>query len=210
MQPVAPVRGRRTQEERSADTRARLLDATIESLIEVGYAGTTTAIIAERAGLSRGAQVHHFPTKSALVASAVRHHAAQQVLRLEAETELILRTPDRLSAFFVALRSTFSGRPFCATLELLVAARTDPELRTAVETAQSEVECGVERLWHRITSDRTDVRDELLELKLHYVRGLGLRDVVRKRDATRDLRVWQKILAEQSAPSEPRLRRSVG
>lgn len=54
-QPQQPPRLRRTQEERSQETRARLLDATIESLIDVGYAGTTTTAVCERAGLSRGA-----------------------------------------------------------------------------------------------------------------------------------------------------------
>src|SRR5437762_1035398 len=64
-------RPRRTQEERSATTRALLLDATLECLIDAGYAATTTTMIAERAGVSRGAQLHHFPTKSELVIVAV-------------------------------------------------------------------------------------------------------------------------------------------
>src|SRR5204862_5492808 len=64
-------RQRRTQAERSAATQALLLDATIDSLVEVGYANTTTTGIAERAGVSRGAQMHHFPSKGELVAAAV-------------------------------------------------------------------------------------------------------------------------------------------
>lgn len=51
--------GRRTQQERSTETRERLLDATVQSLIDLGYAKTTTTVVCERAGLSRGAQVHH-------------------------------------------------------------------------------------------------------------------------------------------------------
>src|SRR2546430_17226831 len=64
---------RRTQEERSASTRARLLDATIFCLSELGYGRTTTTEIAERAGVSRAAQLHHFPTKAELVTTAVYH-----------------------------------------------------------------------------------------------------------------------------------------
>ena len=67
----AAKRVRRTQEERSAATRAKLLDATIDCLIELGYAGTTTTLIAERAGVSRGAQLHHFPSKDALYRAVV-------------------------------------------------------------------------------------------------------------------------------------------
>ncbi len=53
------------QEERSAETRRRLLDATVACLFERGYAGTTTTELARRAGVSRGAQMHHFPKKGA-------------------------------------------------------------------------------------------------------------------------------------------------
>ena len=61
------------QEERSAETRRRLLDATVACLFERGYAGTTTTEIASRAGVSRGAQLHHFPKKDELVVSALEH-----------------------------------------------------------------------------------------------------------------------------------------
>ena len=67
--PSVPVR--RTHAERSATTRTALLDATIECLAELGYSGTTTAEVVRRAGLSRGAQVHHFPTKALLIAAAL-------------------------------------------------------------------------------------------------------------------------------------------
>ena len=61
------------QEERSAETRRRLLDATVACLFERGYAGTTTTEIAARAGVSRGAQLHHFPKKDELVVSALEY-----------------------------------------------------------------------------------------------------------------------------------------
>src|SRR5712691_9686433 len=69
-QPAA-ARPRRSQAERSAATREALLDATIASLVEDGYANTTTSRVAERAGVSRGAHLHHFQTRSALVAAAI-------------------------------------------------------------------------------------------------------------------------------------------
>src|SRR5690242_5936361 len=70
---MAPVKTRRTQEQRRAETRAKLLDAAIESLLEVGYAATTTRAVAQRAGVSSGAQTHHFPRRVDLVAAAVEH-----------------------------------------------------------------------------------------------------------------------------------------
>ena len=64
---------RLTQDEKTAETRRRLLDAAIECLIERGYANTTTSEIAERAGLSRGAQLYHFSKKEELITSAIEH-----------------------------------------------------------------------------------------------------------------------------------------
>src|ERR1700691_2142141 len=64
---------RLTQDEKTAETRRRLLDAASVCLIDRGYANTTTSEIAERAGLSRGAQLYHFPKKEELLTSAVEH-----------------------------------------------------------------------------------------------------------------------------------------
>src|SRR3989337_1785880 len=61
------------QEERSRAMRQRLLEATIECLGERGWAGTSTTLVSRRAGVSRGAQLHHFPTKADLVVAAVEH-----------------------------------------------------------------------------------------------------------------------------------------
>jgi AcrR family transcriptional regulator len=62
---------RQPQQDRSRATRQRLLEAAIECLAEVGWAGSTVAVVAERAGVSRGAAQHHFPTREDLFAAAV-------------------------------------------------------------------------------------------------------------------------------------------
>ena len=95
------ARTRRTQEERSAETRTRLLEATIESLGEVGYASTTTTGVCERAGVSRGSQVHHFPRKQDLVVAAVAHLAAKNVRVLRERAAAL--PPDASDALAVAL-----------------------------------------------------------------------------------------------------------
>jgi AcrR family transcriptional regulator len=130
---VAVIRGeRRTQAERSASTRARLLDATIECLHDLGYARTSTPEIARRAGLSRGAQLHHFPTKAELVTSAVEHLFSRR--RAEFLQAFREREPgqDPRAAAIDILWSMVSGSTFYVWLELTVAARTDPELREPV------------------------------------------------------------------------------
>ena len=69
------------QADRTRAMRARLLEATVELLVERGFAGTSTTLVSERAGVSRGAQLHHFPTKNDLVVAAVRdaNRAAQEL-----------------------------------------------------------------------------------------------------------------------------------
>ena len=78
MTTTADAGQRRSQAERSASTRAALLDATIASLVQDGYANTTTSRVAERAGVSRGAHLHHFQTRQALVAAAMERLAERR------------------------------------------------------------------------------------------------------------------------------------
>uniref|UniRef100_UPI002458B400 TetR family transcriptional regulator n=1 Tax=Nocardia farcinica TaxID=37329 RepID=UPI002458B400 len=64
-------RVRETQAQRRARTRARLLDAAVESQVEVGYAGTTTLEVQNRAGVPRGTRAHPLPTKAGQRAGGV-------------------------------------------------------------------------------------------------------------------------------------------
>ncbi|NED60867.1 TetR/AcrR family transcriptional regulator, partial [Streptomyces sp. SID10244] len=72
----------RTQAQRTAATQAKVLDATVDALVELGYAGTTTQEVNRRAGVSRGALLHHFPTREALVVAAVSHLVDRRLVEL--------------------------------------------------------------------------------------------------------------------------------
>jgi len=129
--PVDPSR-RRTQDERRAATKAVVLEATIDCLVEDGYFRLTTGRVAERAGVSRGAQLHQYPTRQQLVVAAIEHLTE---LRAAEMREAIQRLPsgvDRTATVFDLLWSQFSGRSFQAGVELLTAARTDTVLREAL------------------------------------------------------------------------------
>jgi len=129
---ASPPRVRRTQQERSAAMRLRLLDAAVDCLHDLGYSRTTTIEVAARAGVSRGAQLHHFPTKERLVTEAVRHVLAK---RLEEFREAIATLPegaDRPGAAIDIVWDKLSGRAFYAWLELIVASRTDAALHEVV------------------------------------------------------------------------------
>ncbi|HEV7651634.1 MAG TPA: TetR/AcrR family transcriptional regulator [Actinophytocola sp.] len=126
----------RTQQERSAAMRRRLLDATVDCLVRYGYAGTTTTRVTELAGVTRGAQVHHFPTRADLVAAAVRHLAARRAELAFEKIDAVRRAPDPIDAGLDLMWEIHQGPVQYATVEMWVAARTDRELRehlTAVE-----------------------------------------------------------------------------
>lgn len=128
--------GRRTQAERTAAMRTRLLDATVECLVEYGYAGTTTPRIAEIAGVTRGAQVHHFRSKEDLVVAAVEHLAQQRVHVAIRQQGKVFSSPDPVSTVLDFLWEAHQGDMFVATIELWVASRTDAVLAEQVRRVE--------------------------------------------------------------------------
>lgn len=114
-----------------------LLDATVSALCELGYVGTTTLEVERRAGVSRGARIHHFPTKAALLASAVDHLYSQlsdhyeQAFGAQGEGSQSAAPTDseRFRAGLRLLWSIYRRPDYTAVLELQMAARTDAELR---------------------------------------------------------------------------------
>jgi AcrR family transcriptional regulator len=133
---IGERRVRRTQAERSAAMRTRLLDATIECLVTYGYAGTTTPRVAERAGVTRGAQIHHFRSKEDLVVAAIEHLAQQRVQAAMREFGRVEASADPVSTVLDFLWEAHQGPMFVATVELWVAARTDPVLASHVERVE--------------------------------------------------------------------------
>jgi AcrR family transcriptional regulator len=157
-----PKPQRRTQAERRARTRAALLDATIECLNEFGYADTTTNRIVERAGVSRGAQVHHFPTKAELVIEAVRHLSDRRRAELLREAKRLPdEGPDRVRAALDLLWKIHTGPLFGASLELWTAARTDRDLRTALAGFEAEMQSGINEMAIELLGDGKRSRTEV-------------------------------------------------
>src|SRR4051812_43485424 len=135
-----PARGPRTQQQRREETRRALLDAAVESLIEVGFARTTTLEVQRRADVSRGALLHHFPAKTELLVAAVDHLAEMRARELKM---LATQLPDekaggraRTDAVLELLWQCFAGTFFQVAMELRTAARTDPELRSVLIAAE--------------------------------------------------------------------------
>jgi AcrR family transcriptional regulator len=132
-------RPRLTQDEKSAETRRRLLDAAIACLIDRGYANTTTSEIAERAGLSRGAQLYHFPKKEELLTGAVEHLFGLMFGEMKEKVGRLTNENDRRALAIDLLWETANGRLATAWIELVVASRTDSYLRQSVSAVNDRM-----------------------------------------------------------------------
>ncbi|WP_245788485.1 TetR/AcrR family transcriptional regulator [Amycolatopsis marina] len=109
-----------------------MLDATIECLVDVGYARTSMQEICARAGVSKGAVQHHFNDKAELMAAAVEHLTDRLKAQRLAEVDDLPAGAERVRTAIDLLWETYSGTLSTAVTELWVAARTDPDLRAAM------------------------------------------------------------------------------
>ena len=143
-------RQRLTQDEKTAETRRRLLDAAIVCLIDRGYANTTTSEIAERAGLSRGAQLYHFPKKEELLTSAVEHLFELKFGEMKEKVGRLTNENDRRAMAIDLLWEISNGRMTRAWIELAVASRTDAYLRESVSAANARIEEFINRSFEEL------------------------------------------------------------
>ena len=178
---------RRTNRERTAETRAALLDATISCLFDLGYARTTTTVVCRRAGVSRGAQLHHFPTKASLVTSALTR--LFEKLHDDFRRSLAALPPDadRNSSAIDLLWRMVSGRMFYAWLELLVASRTDAELRESVTRISEQFGAAIQQTYRELFADSgaAPQLDFAPEFVFSVLEGLALHEIAHPGDASR-------------------------
>jgi AcrR family transcriptional regulator len=200
---VQPARSTRTQGERSAAMQRRLLDATVASLFEKGYGGTTTLEVQQRAGVSRGALLHHYASRTELMLAAVEHLTRERI----AEVLTIVQTSpppqrQRLAWAVEVLWGTFSGPLYIAALELWLAARNDAELRTALIPQERIVGQAIRSMAGDLFGAQVQARpgfDETLELLLDAMRGAAARSVLRSTDTDeRLLACWVTLVKKMT------------
>jgi AcrR family transcriptional regulator len=168
---------RRSQSERRAETRGRLLDATVESLIADGYAGTTIRRVSELAGVSQGAQSHHFPHRVDLVVSAFERLAEQRIDRYgDRARQLSGDRAVRLRALLDLLWEDFSSSVFTVAVKLWVAAAEDAELRQRLVPVEKRIHANMARLSAEVAGDlgAEPGFDRKLAVAMNTVAGLAL------------------------------------
>jgi AcrR family transcriptional regulator len=168
----------RTQGERRAETQGRLLDATMRCLVELGWSGTSTTEVARRAGVSRGAQQHHYPTKMLLVAAALEHLLERQRLAYERAFADLPESRRNVEGALDLLWETFREAPSLALLELAMAARTDEVLRALSIDINERVVQVILETFHRLfpASLDEDVASTLIRGLFAALIGLTLQN----------------------------------
>jgi AcrR family transcriptional regulator len=191
MSGTANLSPRRSQAERSAATRNALLDATIACLVDDGYASTTTSRVAARAGVSRGAHLHHFQTKQALVAAAMERLAERRGEELLAAAERLPAGRERLERGLDLLWSSYANPLFQAAIDLWSHARTDPELRERLVEVERRLDRQTLKITRRLFGEVAEQPDfeRRVELAVATIRGLALLDTLHP-GTSRNRRQW--------------------
>ena len=176
----APRRPRRSQAERSADTRGRLIEAAISCLHRLGYGGTTVTLVAQEAGVSRGAMTHQFAAKTDLMLAVVRA-VFEKDGRLYARFIAALSPREFLRTLPATMWEVISQPSGVAVIEIMLAARSDPELAEQFRLLERDMAAEahdwlVERLAAAELDERADSR-AVHRLFVAAVRGLALEAV---------------------------------
>ncbi len=176
----AAPKSRRTQAVRSGEMKRRILDAAFEVLKERGFAGFTTPEVARRAGVSRGAQVHHFPSKHDLVTAAMEHVfgiALADGLRL---AEAAKRSGRPVEALIGDAQAFYFSDYFFVGLDMLLAGGKDPALKEAGIRVVRNYRRPVEQQWLAVMQELglpARISEDLLLLTVSLVRGFGIRQL---------------------------------
>jgi AcrR family transcriptional regulator len=191
------IEAREPQQDRSRATRARLLESAITCLAELGWAASTVAVVAEHAGVSRGAAQHHFPTREALFMAALEHVTRERGEQMRRELAGQRATIDTAAVVDLVF-ALYSGTLFRAALILWVAAAAEPQLRDQIVP----LEARIGREVHRVVVDLLGVDEsvpgvrETVQATLDLARGLGLANLLTD-DGTRRRgisRQWARML----------------
>jgi AcrR family transcriptional regulator len=199
---VVEPRGHRTQAQRREQTRTALLDATIDCLVELGYARTSMQEICSRAGVSKGAAQHHFTDKAELMAAAVEHLTTKRMAALTESLGKLPRGVDAIPAAIDMLWAGYSGALATASTELWVAARTDPALRAAIRPVDRAMGRGALKSIQAMVEDLpADQVETLFWLTVNLTRGLALDAELGGAPARRTqlLEEWKRIAVRHAS-----------
>lgn len=183
--PTKPAKGTKEkgiswQSQKSAMTRDRILEAAIDCFIKLGYTNVTTAKVADFAGVSRGAMLHHFPSKTELIQASVEflhgkllNDFTEKVALIPQNTEGSARRRAGLDAYWDHL----TGDLFIVFHELCVAGRTDDELHGILESSAIRFEEHVResnKVMFKEWNDRGDLYFLAMDVTKFLMEGMAV------------------------------------
>jgi AcrR family transcriptional regulator len=203
--PSAKAKPRRTQAERTHETRTRILDAAVEVLHRKGYAQFRTADVARAAGVSRGAQLHHFSTKEKLVFATMEHVFNSVKETSERRAKGLRKEEDPLERIIADAREFFFSRSFFIALDIGTSI-TNARVRRKHMVMVRAARLSAEQAWREALiaaglSEKT--ADDVLWLTLALVRGLAVRMLWQNEPEHFDrlLALWRRIVEGHVKPA---------
>ena len=198
-------------QQRSIETQQTIIAATLEAIDELGYHRASTTEIVKRAGMSRGAMLHHFPTKVELLSAAFKQlhdEVAADVARLIAQAQADGR--EWVDLLDEIMTRYFSGRSWDVFLEMMVAARTDEALWNELVPTVMKYYLDVDQVWHQYfaADDGDGEMSILLNLSMCVLRGMAVQKLLRD-DPTyyetiiRQLKTLIQLFLETRKEGEP-------
>ena len=174
----------RTRQRDARGTQQRVLEATIATLVERGYAATTTLEVQKRAGVSRGALLHHYGSRNELICAAIRYLYQTRFEDTEAQAARLFHKGDHVEATIRMFWEWFRGPIFGAALELWVAARHDPEILTTLLPLEHEIGRRNHELWRTVLGPAYTSNpdfDDVCSNLTNIMRGVALGSVLRSK-----------------------------
>jgi AcrR family transcriptional regulator len=191
--------GREPQQDRGWATRSRLLESAVSCLAELGWSGATVSVVAARAGVSRGATQHYFPTREDLFTAALEHMAEVRLAEILREAARLPAGGQHRTRDVVGLLvGLYTGPLFRAALQIWAAAAASDALRDLV----LPLEARLGREAHKAAigllgadESRPGVH-EAVQATLDLARGLGLADTLADDSRRRDriIAQWASML----------------
>src|SRR6266853_2018289 len=169
---------RRTQAERSEETQTRILKAAANLIRTRGYARFRTAEVAKEAGLSRGAQLHHFPTKDSLVVATLEYVFEQAQILSRRRAAAVNRPRDLIEAVIEDAREFFFSEHFMVAIDIVLSTSTDQAVRKQILHISRKARRPVETAWTEALAASgvpPPLSADIVALTLSLVRGMALR-----------------------------------
>jgi AcrR family transcriptional regulator len=169
---------RRTQAQRTAETRLRILKAAANLIRRRGYARFRTAEVANEAGISRGAQLHHFPTKDSLVVATLEYVFEQAQILSRRRATAVNQPRDLIEAVIEDAREFFFSEHFMVAIDIVLSTSTDQAVRRQILDISRKARRPVETAWTEALAASgvsASIAADIVALTLGVVRGMALR-----------------------------------